>query len=366
MKNWVKALLCVSLSLMCLFSCVGYAKITRSLYVFGDASLEPPEKIYITDVSGGNYVDPTTLGFADTVITSDVTMLKNSSGVYEANYSFTVFNNTDSIYYYGGKIHGTYTDENGTVVAYSNPNIELTVDIEIGDEIAERSKRIINVKATFQKGGDTSDPHLFSIIEYFFSTTKPESSDDAAVSGVLGKFADVLNDSESYTALIDAMDSGVGGIFTGGRLNNSYIGNVVGDKTGDDSQALNALFGNNMELNIDGENTPVTIIIKRENVDGNNNTGDDDGNEMTLYITADPLNSSGKYVPVYAVVYTKNGDGEWYQIGEVYKGTASVRQYGGLLDRGTGSFNTDTWRRVDDNGDRVNNDTIENIIGRLS
>lgn len=368
MKNWVKALLCVSLSLMCLFTCVGYAKFTRELRVLGDASLEPPEKIYITDVSGGAYVDPTTLGYADTIITSDVTMKQDNSGVYGATYSFTVFNNTDVPYYYGGKIHGTYTDENGEIVAYSNPNIEMTVDIEIGDEISARSTRTVNVTVAFAKGADTSDPHLFSIIEYFFSTTKPESSDDAAVSGVLGKFAEVLNDSESYTALIDAMDntSGVGGILTGGRLSNSYIGNVVGDKTGNDSKALNDLFGNNMELNIDGENTPVTIMIKRENVDGNNNTGDGDGNEMTLYITADPLNSSGKYVPVYAVVYTKNGNGEWYQIGEVYKGTANVRQYGGLFDRGTGSFNTDNWRRVDDNGNRVNNDTIENLIQRLS
>lgn len=367
MKKWVKALLCISLSIMSLFVCIGYAQISENLYIVGDVQAEPPQKIFITEVSGGNYLDPATLGFSETIITSDVTLMKNSSNVYEATYSFTVFNNTDEVYYYGGKIHGTYTDDTGIVVAYSNPNIVMTVDVDIGDEVAPRTKRNINVTAVFEKGADTSDPHLFSIIEYFFSTTKPESSDDAAVSGVLGKFAEVLNDTESYSALIDAMNntSGVGGILTGGRLSNSYIGNVVGDKTGDDSKELNALFGSNMELNIDGENTPVTIMIKRDNVDGDNKTGDGDGNEMTLYITADPLNVSGKYVPVYAVVYTKDDDVEWYQIGEVYKGSANVRQYGGLFDRGTGSFNTDNWRRLDENGNRINNDTIENIIDKL-
>ena len=368
MKNWVKALLCVSLSLMCLFTGVGYAAITRDLRIVGDASLEPPKEIYIIDVSGGSYIDPNTLAYTGTVVSSDLTLRQNESGTYGAAYSITVFNNTDVSYYYVAMVHGTYTSEEGEVVAYSNPNIELSVDIPLAEEIKAGETRVINVTANFQKGADTSDPHLFSIIEYQFTTTKPESSDIAAVSGVLGKFAEVLNDTAAYNKLTTAMANTAEGweIITGGRVNDSYIGNVVGDSSGEDSKAINELFGDNMELNIDGENTPVTVIIKRENVDGNTSTGDENGREMTLYITADPLNVSGKYAIVYAVVYTKTADSDWYQIGSVYKGSANVRPYGGLTERGTGSFNTDNWRKVDENGNRVNSDTIENIIAGLN
>lgn len=367
MKTWLKLVFCITLSFMCLFTSIGYAQISRDVRILGDAYLEPPEELYIIDVSGGNYIDPDTLAYSGTVVSSDVTLRRDSSGTYTANYSITVFNNTDISYYYVAMVRGTYTNESGDVIAYSNPNIEMEVDIVLGDEVKAGEKRTINVSATFVKGADTSQPHLSSIIEYQFSTTQPESSDEAAVSGVLDRFAEVLNNETDYRALTSAMDntSGLGGIFTGGRVSDTYIGNVV-DSDSEDTAALNAIFGENMELNIDGVNTPVTIMIKRENVDGNKNTGDGDGNEMTLYITADPLDSSGKYVPVYAVVYTKASGTEWYRIGELYKGTANVRSYGGVSIRGTGSFNTDNWRRLDENGNRVSNDTIENIIQKLS
>ena len=367
LKTWLKLVFCIALSFMCLFTSVGYAQISRDLRLLGDAYLEPPNELYIIDVSGGNYIDPDTLAYSGTVVSSDLTLRKDASGSYVANYSITVFNNTDISYYYVAMVRGTYTDEAGDVVAYSNPNIEMNVDIVLGEEVKAGEKRTINISANFVKGADTSQTHLSSIIEYQFSTTQPESSDEAAVSGVLDKFAEILNNENDYRALTSAMDntSGMGGIFTGGRVSDTYIGNVVGSDS-DDTEALNALFGENMELNIDGVNTPVTIMIKRENVDGNKNTGDGDGNEMTLYITADPLNSSGKYVSVYAVVYTKVSGSEWYRVGDIYKGTANVRSYGGVSISGTGSFNTDKWRRVDANGNRVNNDTIENIIKSLS
>lgn len=364
MKTWLKIMLCIALSFMCLFTSVGYAQLTRDLKIYGDAQLAPPKDIYIIDVSGGNYINPNTLAYTGTIINSDLTLRQNSSGTYEANYAFTVFNNTDDIYYYVAMVRGTSSDE--AEGSYSNPNIELKLDISLGDEIKPGETRTVNVTANFLKGASTSDPYLHSIIEYQFSTTKPESNDQAAVSGVLGKFAEILNNNEDYNDLISAMDNtaGIGGILTG-RVSDTYIGNVVGSES-DDTEALNALFGENMELNIDGVNTPVTIMIKRENIDGNKNTGDGDGNEMTLYITADPLNVTGKYIPVYAVVYTKKSGSEWYQIGEIYMGTANVRSYGGISIRGTGSFNTDNWRRLDANGNRVNNDTIENIIKSLS
>ena len=366
MKAWLISLICISLSLMCAFACVGYAVVSGSVYVKGTVTAEPPKIIFITNVNGGNYINPNTLAYTGTIINSDLTLRQNSIGTYEASYTFTVFNNTDDTYYYVAMVRGTSSGGSGEIDSYSNPNIELNPDILLGEEIKPGETRVVKVTANFSKGADTSNTTLHSIIEYQFSTTKPESNDQAAVSGVLGKFAEILNNNEDYNDLISAMDNtaGIGGILTG-RVSDTYIGNVVGSESAD-TEALNALFGENMELNIDGVNTPVTIMIKRENIDGNKNTGDGEGNEMTLYITADPLNVTGKYVPVYAVVYTKKSGTDWHQIGDIYMGTANVRSYGGISIRGTGSFNTDNWRRVDANGNRVNNDTIENIIKSLS
>ena len=53
MKSWVKALFCVSLSFMCLFTCVGYAATSGNLNISGEVTLEPaePEGLHIADVS---------------------------------------------------------------------------------------------------------------------------------------------------------------------------------------------------------------------------------------------------------------------------------------------------------------------------
>jgi hypothetical protein len=69
---------------------------------------------------------------------------------------------------------------------------------------------------------------------------------------------------------------------------------------------------------------------------------------MTLYLTIDPLNRAGTYVPVYAVVFTcdRDADGnkisDWYRIGSTYAGKANVVAYNGA--NGTGSFVTDNWK----------------------
>ena len=356
MKVLTKAILCISLSLMCIFACIGYAAQTTELFIQGNATLPPPNALYISDVSGGNYIDPDTLAYAGTVVTSDVTMRLQDDGQYGASYRITVFNNTNVSYYYLAMVRGTYTDENGTEVAYSNDNVEMSVDITLGDEVKPGEKKYINVTVKFKEGvTDTSDVTLFSMIDYQFSTTKPEASDEAAVAGVLTRFPEILNTPSEYETLTNAMNQ-----LSSSRLSSSYIGNVVGAND-NDSVALQNLFGEALTLNIDGEDKPVTVMIKRENIDGSTGTGDNfgwfnRGVEMTLYITADPLTSSGAYVPVYAVSYTMNqSTGEWYLIGGVFKGTAKVRNYGGISSSGKGSFDTDTWR--DENGK-----TIENLV----
>jgi hypothetical protein len=126
--------------------------------------------------------------------------------------------------------------------------------------------------------------------------------------------------------------------------------------------AVNTLFAGQLQITVGKDQMDATVMIKHENLDGNTRTGDDYvatnssnggvfrgyGCEMTLYLTVDPLNKAGAYVPVYAVVFTcdrdENGNkiSEWYRIGSTYAGTANVVTYNG--GNGTGSFVTDNWR----------------------
>ena len=376
MKIASKVLLCVTLSFACIFTCIGYAQLSDSLSVLGNADVTPPNILYITNVEEGSVGDIgyNSLYYSQTIVSSTVTLEKDTDNTEKAVYKITFWNNTSVPYYYLAMVHGTYTDENGTVPAYSNPNIVLSADISLGDEIAPGATREVTITATFQKGADTTDKTLTSTIEYQFGLEKPENNDQAAVSGVLGRFPDILNDSEDYAALTDALDKNT--------THPDYIGNVVGFwGINNDIATVENLFGVALELNVDGENKPVTVIIQRKNVDGNEETGDtytyqegwynptivtSKGNEMIMFMTAADLDrvSGGSYVEVYAVVYTRNTqDGEWYQIGEMYKGSARVVGYilGTTLTHD--SFNPDTWRELDENGNRTNN-TLETVLAR--
>lgn len=374
----MKTVLCISLSIMCLFTCVGYASVTDILFVRGEAEVSRPNALLIIGVNGGNYINPNTLAFTGTVVTSDLVLMKNSSGVYEASFEIEVLNNTSVSYYYHSMIHGTYTTESGEAVAYSNDDIVLTVDkttLKKADEIKPGESKTFRVVASFKDGVNsaTASKELFSVINYYFSTTQPdpddESGGEAAVSGVLARFPELLNDPEDYSTLTKAMDSN--------STHSDYIGNVVSTISSwdDDTKAVQDLFGVALELNIDGENKPVTVIIQRKNVDANKNTGDTfqhvvrvgalvlknekvNGAEMVLFMT--PVNpktvSAGSYIETYAVVYTKNGNGsEWYQLGDVYKGTARVVGYVSGWGIANDSIDPSSWRQEN------TNKTIEQI-----
>ena len=383
MKTWVKGLICISLSFMCLFTCVGYALVSEHMNITGTATAEPPRALFISNVSGGNYINPDTLAYSGTVVTSDVTLRDNGNGNYGASFSIEVFNNTLDSYYYHSMVRGTYTTETGEVVAYSNEDILLEVDentLKKGDEIKAGEKKSFTVNATFKKGVNTAtaSKQLFSIINYYFSTTQPDPEDtgggEAAVSGVVARFPNILNDPVDYKALTDSLDANT--------THPDYIGNVVSSANWDnDTELVQNLFGVALELNIDGVDTPVTVVIQRKNVDGNENTGDTyqhveknifgsvtrneqvKGADMILFMTpVDPKSvRAGSYIETYAIVYTKDANGtEWYQKGEMYKGTAQVVGYvTGITILFNDSINPDTWRQDG------TNKNIENIIKAL-
>ena len=178
-----------------------------------------------------------------------------------------------------------------------------------------------------------------------------------AIAVVEQKFLNILNTTSTYEQLIDALDNKFDGYQ---EWTSNYIGNVKGSSS-EDSMAVNTLFAGQLQITVGKEQMDATVLIKHENLDWNNYTGDDYtavnssnggvfngyGCEMTLYLTIDPLDRAGTYVPVYAVVFTCDRDyngnktSDWYRIGSTYAGTANVVTYDG--GNGTGSFVTDNW-----------------------
>lgn len=176
------------------------------------------------------------------------------------------------------------------------------------------------------------------------------------VADTLGaKFSEILNDPENYEKMINRMNEGAN---RGSWQPETYMGNVTGSNN-DDTQIIEELFGLEPGGRLEDANgTPVTIMIKRENLDNNTSTGETagvdeniGGAEITLYTTAVnlPETSNGQKIEVFAMIFSKvdttnSGDGEWHMIAQ-YQGTATTNAY--VAGDGHDSFDTGTWRAID-------------------
>lgn len=191
-------------------------------------------------------------------------------------------------------------------------------------------------------------------------------------SNALSQFDKILNNElideetgetiDSLSILENAMDN------TSNGRNETYIANF---KTAppDDQNALNELFGELINVNLNGVEVEMSILVKRLNLDGDV-TGDENGNEMIVFMTSNTLDNTNetadaylsftdkyrvflwdrtneltfRYALVYCAVFTKFTDSDtWEQIGDMHAGYAFICDYyNGEI--GSGSFNTDTWR----------------------
>lgn len=183
-------------------------------------------------------------------------------------------------------------------------------------------------------------------------------SEAAARDAVHEKFLNILNTSITYDELVDKIDDKFD---VAQEWTSNYIGNVS-DAVDADSMTVETLFAGQLNMVINGQVTPATVLIKHENLDYNNYTGDTysvtyngqsnptyyRGCEMTLYLTTDPLITAYGQAPVYVTVFTcdvdDNGNrvSEWYKVGDSYAGKAPIVGYRGETG-GIGSFVTDNW-----------------------
>lgn len=372
MKLWLKSLFCISLSFMCAFACVGYASTSGTLSVKGKISSSAPEGVYITNIT--DVTDPVDANIdknefswlpSSTTIKSTISR-KAQSSQGKVEYMVTVLNNTDVTYYFRDLDFQTdLPGYNGNdYISYgknaSNKDTSIVIECIFDDDTMEAKKlaprESIELKVVYTIGkGLNKDIDWKLLVNVRFGINVQGETE--ALEAVEARFLRVLNTTSTYEQLIDVIDNKFDGY---NSWTSNYIGNVVGSFN-DDSVAVNTLFAGQLQITINGEPRDATVIIKHENVDWIDSTGDNyvavnpnggryEGTacEMTLYLTIDPLTAQGQYVPVYAIVFTCDRDtttgektSEWYRVGAMYAGTANVVTYDG--QNGTGSFVTDNW-----------------------
>ncbi|MBR2930492.1 MAG: hypothetical protein IKC32_04615 [Clostridia bacterium] len=363
-----KILLVVLCSFIFSFSCVGFAQVSNNLTATGSANAAPPQGIYITTTSHTGQTNANAITHSHIPLTTNLTVTSErgtSWGSGSTTYSVTVWNNTPYIYAYAGieyESSGTVAQQyNGnSLLSTSAGNRKISVSVSgINTSTILQPNQKVTFTTTYTYGRSlTAGTDYKTLVNYKFAVNV-DSVGDAAVDAVVKKFGEILNDTSDggdYQTLIDRIDDKFDGY---NEWTSNYIGNVD-DSTSADYQTIAELFEGKLQITVDGKEVDVTLIIKREDVDGNLNTGDSftatnpdnrqsltlTGCEMTLYVTTDPLSQSG-YRPVDAVVFTcdHNDDGslgEWYVVGERYSGEANAVGYQGAVD--VGSFDTGTWR----------------------
>lgn len=356
------------------FCCIGYAAVIDDISVTGNVITEAQEKVFITDAvySEGNSTGTlSSVKYLSSIMNSTIN-LGNANNA-KVTIKVTVYNNANEAYGFNAVKYGTSIDD------YSNSNVEYTLtDLEryspskkTGTVVEVGAFHTFYITFNYVDGNKITDTTLTSILNFEFLplTEITEDVTVSTISGVLDRFKEVLNTTSDYNTLINQMNDTVSwweSIMSGGRSDNSYIGTVVGSTT-DDTGVLEGLFLGNLYINIDGKKVDVTIMIKRENVDNNRNTGDSSGNEMSIYMTSANLTTNGVQVPCYAGVFTRTKDSsgnysEWDIVGEMFTGSATVNGYNGTGSGG--SVNTDTWRQNDANGNRNNSATITVAIDK--
>ncbi len=307
----------VAILLITCFLMVGYATLTDTLTITGTANAEgkPFKGVYIKEVelvSSSNvsnteneYVLPT-----NHKTTSDAT---RSGGT--VTYKITVHNNTDVVYWFIGTRYDEAYGDNA-LLSRSNGISIRTMD-RLGDSyssfndedwVPAQTERVFYVTYTY---GSNAQNQASTLVNFYF---------DIKLDAVHDEFLAVLNntkESSSYEYLVEIFEQ-------------EYT--TTGTKeitTESHPQVFANLFGDLM-VNIDGVEREASVVIRRENMDGDATSGDNGtgntGCEYTVYITVEPL-TPGTKPTVYVISYSRGAEGmgdDWYQVGELYEGTATV------------------------------------------
>ena len=332
----------ILLSLLVCGMLVGYATLSDNLFIEGDAEIQgkPFEGVYITDVSVYSTNRAESVSFAFYKPTNLSATARATAIGSSITYKVTVHNNTAVTYWYvkedyidDFESNGLIGAQNGITVTTKDHPSDTSDTFNSEDWVPPGAYRDFYVTYTF---GSQAVGYPATFINFLFG----EKMD-----AVHDKFLTVLNDKSSgggYEKLAALFDEKYAE--TGDRV----VANI-----GEEKKVFDELFGSDITVNIDGEDVPVTLMVRRENVDGRP-TGDDysgnnspSGCEYTVYITVDALDSPTGEAMVYAVSYSNGGVGavgdEWYQLGQLYEGRADIIDYDPNTGGMQGAFNIYSW-----------------------
>ncbi len=343
MKTWLKAVLCISLSFMCIFTCVGYASVNGNLYISATTEVSPPNAVFIVGItnvktSGATVnTSPINIGYPSTKVMSEIVFSNSSSSV---TFDAQIMNGTEFDQYFDTL--QKYTSMEGVEGSFSYSGVKGSVSIPQGTKIAPGEKMTVSVTLSYTGWSTNQTRKMLYEIDFVLNSN---DLTQAVSEGVTEKFAEILNNrlekditytyngrqitvdkDATYETILNNMEDDTSG---------NYIGNLMGADS-DDKALLTALFEGELTFTVGNEEVPVTVMIKNKPV---NNSSD---NKMVLYITADDLSDRSTYVPVFVVIFSQNTSGEWEQIGEILEGEAYTKSYSGWP--GSGSFDTEMWR----------------------
>lgn len=346
MKKWIKALVGITLSFMCIFTSIGYAGFTSDLIVQAEAELLPPNAIFIVDITNVRTSNatfstaPVNIGQPSAKVMSEVVFASRNASV---SFDVLVMNGTDFNQYFD--VLEEYSEVEGLTDSFSYANIDWSVSPGQGTLIRAGEKMLFTVTLTYT-GRNTNQTR--KMLHEFDFVLNSEDLTEAVSEGVTDAFTNILNNKleeditytyngntvtidkdNTYQEVLEHMESDSSG---------NYIGNLMGADE-DDKALLTALFEGALTFKVGEEEVPITVMVKEKNVYGTS------AKEMVLYLTADDLSAWSSYVPVYAAVYSQNESGEWVQIGDIYAGEAQTNNYSGWW--GSGSFNTESWRSTE-------------------
>ena len=283
----------------------------------------PLNRIYIKNVevvqdsnkidSGVNYILPTE-------VDANVNVSNNSSITYKV----TVHNKTDVTYWYIGQTYegSKYSNnliKNGIAVTTKDKLNDSSATFDTNDWVPAQTERDFYVTYTYASNarGD-----ITTLINFKF---------DIKMDSVYDGFLAVLNDKiteTGYNYLANEFDKKF-----------KEDGTTVISNIGDDKTIFDNIFDGDLKVVVDGVEKPVTILVRRENVDGTANgdsysNGGPTGCEYTLYITVDNLKEDGTTTAtVYAISYSYE-NGVWHQLGELYEGTCNTSDFNNAITSG--------------------------------
>ncbi len=185
----------ILIAVLLTFSGIGYAQIADHLLITGEATLEPPKIIYISNatVSSGNAAIDY---YSGTILSSEVNLPTSNS---TSTITVTITNNSETTKVFN-KVQ--YVDE-----AYSNANITFQLSgISTGTALphaASGENNTITFDITFKHtGGEFTDGSLSSILLFEFAESADWDDDTGGGSG--GNEPPATEIGEDFAALIKA------------------------------------------------------------------------------------------------------------------------------------------------------------------